>query len=85
MAWLALAIVGVRLVPALRGKWWLVIAALVAAFLVGASRLYLRVHWLSDVLAGEGAAAMCFSLCAIVGLIVAFVRHNDRDAMREPA
>ncbi len=78
MAWVALAIVGVRVVPALRGKWWLVIVAAIFALVVAATRLYLRVHWLSDVLAGQGAAAMSFALCAIVGLIVAFVRHNAR-------
>jgi len=76
MAWIALAVVAVRVVPALRGRWWLVVAAIVLAALVGLTRLYLRVHWLSDVLGGEGVAAMSFSLVAIVALVVAFVRQN---------
>jgi undecaprenyl-diphosphatase len=76
MAWIVLAVVAVRVVPWLRGRWWLVIAAIVVAALVGLTRVYLRVHYLSDVLGGEGAAAMCFSLVAIAALIVAFVRQN---------
>ena len=36
MAWIALAVVAVRVVPALRGRWWLVVAAIVLAALVGA-------------------------------------------------
>ena len=82
MAWIALAVVAVRLVPALRGRWWVVIAAIVLAALVGATRLYLRVHYASDVLGGEGAAAMCFSVVAVVALIVAFVRQNDASERR---
>ena len=35
MAWIALAVVAVRVVPALRGRWWLVVAAIVLAALVG--------------------------------------------------
>ena len=76
MAWIALAVVAVRVVPAARGRWWLVVAATVLAALVGLTRLYLRVHWVSDVLGGEGVAAMSFSLVAIVALVVAFVRQN---------
>ena len=30
-----------------------------------------------DVLGGQGLAAMCFSVVAIVALVVAFVRQND--------
>ena len=33
MAWIALAVVAVRVVPALRGRWWIVIAAIVLAAL----------------------------------------------------
>jgi undecaprenyl-diphosphatase len=80
MAWIVLAIVGVRVVPWLRGRWWLVIVAIVVAALVGVTRIYLRVHYLADVLGGEGAAAMCFSAVAIVALVVAFVRHNGARA-----
>ena len=82
MAWIALAIVAVRVVPALRGRWGVVVAAIVLAALVGATRLYLRVHWASDVLGGEGAAAMSFSLVAVVALVVAFVRQNDAPEQR---
>ena len=57
------------------------VAATVLAALVGLTRLYLRVHWVSDVLGGEGVAAMSFSLVAIVALVVAFVRQN---AVPEP-
>ncbi len=78
MAWVALAVVAVRVVPALRGRWWLVGLASVVAALVGVTRLVLRAHWLSDVLGGWGAGAMCFSLVAIAALIVAFVRENGR-------
>lgn len=80
MAWIVLAVVAVRTVPALRGRWWLVVVACVVAALVGLTRIYLRVHYVADVLGGEGAAAMCFSVVAIVTLVVAFVRQNARTA-----
>ena len=76
VAWIALAVVAVRVVPALRGRWWVVVAAIVLAALVGVTRLVLRVHWASDVLGGEGAAVMSFSAVAVVALVVAFVRQN---------
>jgi undecaprenyl-diphosphatase len=76
VAWVALAIVGLRAVPLLRGRWPIVLAAILVVALVGATRLYLRVHWLSDVGGGIGAGALCWAFAAILGLIVAFVRHN---------
>lgn len=86
VAWVALAIIAMRLVPSLRGRWWVVAAAIAVAAIVALTRVYLRVHWLSDVLAGAGVAAMSFSLVAVVALVVDFVRHNPPAAMkREPA
>ncbi|CAB4864500.1 unannotated protein [freshwater metagenome] len=78
VAWVALALVAVRVVPALRGRWWPIAVAVVIAFVVGLTRLYLRVHWAADVFGGWGAAAMSFSLVAILALIVGFVRQNER-------
>ena len=77
IAWVALAIIAVRVVPALRGRWLVVVGAILLALAVAATRVYLRVHWLSDVNAGAGAAVLCWSVAAIAGLVVAFVRHND--------
>jgi membrane protein DedA with SNARE-associated domain len=49
---------------------------IVLAALIGLSRVYLRAHYLSDVMAGWGLGAAIFALCGIVGLIVAFVRQT---------
>jgi membrane protein DedA with SNARE-associated domain len=51
---------------------------IVLAALIGLSRVYLRAHYLSDVLAGWGLGAAIFATCGIVGLIVAFVRQTRR-------
>ncbi|HVW16974.1 MAG TPA: bifunctional DedA family/phosphatase PAP2 family protein [Solirubrobacteraceae bacterium] len=54
----------------------LVAVAAALAVVVGATRLYLRAHFLSDVLAGYGLGATIFALCAICALIADFLRHN---------
>jgi undecaprenyl-diphosphatase len=46
--------------------------------LVGLSRVYLNVHYFSDVSGGWALGAACFSLCALVGLVVSGVRQNPR-------
>ena len=58
----------------------IVTTAIVAAAIVGATRIYLRAHYLSDVLAGFGLAVTIFSVCAIVALVVDFMRHNESSA-----
>jgi undecaprenyl-diphosphatase len=72
----AVAVALSRTAPALRAVGLVGIAVVVAA-LVGATRVYLRAHYLSDVLGGFGLAAAIFGLCGTIAVIVAFVRHND--------
>ena len=46
------------------------------AVVVALSRVYLRAHYLSDVLGGAGLAAAIYALCGVVALVVAYVRQN---------
>ena len=61
-----------------------------ASALIGASRVYLGAHYYSDVLAGWALGAFILATCAIVALVVSYVRQNDSDRppaqpTREPA
>jgi membrane-associated phospholipid phosphatase len=44
---------------------------------IGASRVYLRVHYLSDVLGGLAIGTAIFSLAGIVALVVGSLRNNE--------
>jgi membrane protein DedA with SNARE-associated domain len=76
-AYVALAVIAGRVLDGIAGKAALVVAALVAAGAVGASRAYLRVHWWSDVLAGWALGAAIFGGLAAIGVVVGYFRNND--------
>ena len=77
VALVACAVVLVRGTPPRPARLVLVGVAIGLALFVGASRVYLRVHYVSDVLGGFGVGAAVFALCALVGLGVGRVRHNE--------
>jgi undecaprenyl-diphosphatase len=78
IAWIAVAVVLSHVLPTLASRFAFVVVALVLAAAVGVTRLYLRVHYLSDVLAGWGGAAAIFALCGALALVIGHVRNNVR-------
>ncbi len=73
--WLAVTIV-LRLRPGMARATAVVTTGLALTVLVGLSRVYLDVHYLSDVSGGWALGACAFSFCAAVALVVTQVRQN---------
>ena len=63
VAYMTLAAVAVRFLPMRRERVYVVVVAALLAFAIGASRVYLGVHWPSDVLAGWLAGGAWAGLC----------------------
>jgi undecaprenyl-diphosphatase len=76
VAYVAAAVLLARVLPGKARGTVLVAVAVVVAVVVALTRLYLRVHWLSDVSGGAGLAAVVFALLGITALVVDHLRHN---------
>jgi undecaprenyl-diphosphatase len=83
VAYVAVAVALARGVPWLAGRFAIVTFAIVLAAVLGLSRVYLRAHFLSDVIGGWGLAAAIFAACGIVALVTVHFRQNG--ASRAPA
>jgi membrane protein DedA with SNARE-associated domain/membrane-associated phospholipid phosphatase len=66
----------IRVVPGISRASAVIASGIVLAALIGLTRAYLRVHWLSDVTAGWALGLSCFAAVAIVVLIASHIRHN---------
>lgn len=62
-----------RLQPRRRLKLYVLFLAMLITVLVGVSRIYLGVHWPTDVLAGWTAGAVWAALC---GLVMTWLQHK---------
>jgi undecaprenyl-diphosphatase len=84
VGWLALAIALTVVIPTRSGRLAAVAAGALLAVLVGLSRIYLRAHYASDVIAGEALAVAMYALAAIAALTIAS-RRNAGIAARASA
>jgi undecaprenyl-diphosphatase len=73
-AWLALTI-AIRVRPGWRYGSALIASGIALTVLVGLSRVYLGVHYLSDVSGGWGLGVSAFAICAIVALVITHLRQ----------
>jgi membrane protein DedA with SNARE-associated domain/membrane-associated phospholipid phosphatase len=76
-AWMAITIVA-RLRPGLTNGTAVIVAGICLTGVVGLSRIYLGVHYLSDVVSGWGLGVSAFSGCAAVAVLVTHLRQNAR-------
>jgi membrane protein DedA with SNARE-associated domain/membrane-associated phospholipid phosphatase len=76
VTWVAVAVALGRVLPSLASRFAFVTVAIVIGVAVGLSRVYLRVHYLSDVGGGWGLGATVFALCGMVALVIGHVRNN---------
>ncbi len=78
--WVGVAVMVARVVPGLARNAILIAVGLAIAAVVGLSRIYLRVHYWSDVAGGWGLGAGLLALCATVALVVAYIRQNGNES-----
>jgi undecaprenyl-diphosphatase len=84
--WVAIAVALRRVFPGLASRAVVLVVGVAIAVVVGLSRIYLRVHWFSDVAGGWGLAAMTLALTGMVALVVSYFAGGEaarEDALRD--
>lgn len=80
--WAAVTL-AVRVRPGMARATGLVALGIALTALVGLTRVYLQVHFLSDVSAGWALGVSGYALCAAIALVVAQLRQNEPGAAGE--
>ena len=80
--WLALTI-AIRVRPGWAYGSAVIVAGIAVTALVGLSRVYLNVHYLSDVSGGWALGVSAFSLCAVIAIVVTHLGGDRRQGVRQ--
>jgi len=83
MVYLTLGSILAQLVPGRVAKLYVLLMALLVTFLVGATRVYLCIHWPTDVLAGWAAGLVWALLCWVVTERLRQIRQIRKLKQRE--
>jgi membrane-associated phospholipid phosphatase len=75
-AYVAMAVIAARVLPGAASRTAFVFVAVALSWAIGASRVFLEVHWGSDVGGGWGLGAAIFGVVGAVGLTVGYFRNN---------
>jgi membrane-associated phospholipid phosphatase len=82
-AWLAITF-ALRVVPGITRRSLVIAVGIALTVLIGLTRVYLRVHWLSDVSGGWGLGVSAYAGAAAAVLVIAHIRDNPRRHERAP-
>ena len=75
-AYVAMAVIATRVLGGIVSRTAVVLAAVVVAAVIGGTRIYLRAHYLSDVIGGFGLGLGILASCAALALVAGFIRQN---------
>jgi undecaprenyl-diphosphatase len=76
-AYVAVAVIATRVLGGIASRTAVVLVAVLVAATIGGTRIYLRAHYLSDVIGGFGLGLAIFAGCAALALVVGFIRQNE--------
>jgi undecaprenyl-diphosphatase len=82
--YIVLAVIATRVIGGLASRTAVVVAGILVTLVVGATRIYLRAHYLSDVIGGYGLGLAIFGGCAAIALVVGFIRQHGQAATDSP-
>ena len=77
-AYVAMAVIASRVLMGLVSRTALILVGVVVAGVIGATRVYLRAHYLSDVIGGQGLGLAIFASCGALALVAGFIRQNEK-------
>jgi undecaprenyl-diphosphatase len=78
--WVGVALVAAAALRGVASRAALVSLAVAIAVAIGLSRVYLRVHFWSDVAGGWGLGAGILGACAAIALVVSYIRQNEGES-----